>query len=153
MLHVAISGRKLQWFQKFPAIVEKSRTELYFGQKLQGQKSCEMSCKESMLHVTTCLQLVSLSHCDTSCKKIASYNTSSKKPFLVFSQNLLLIHHKILKLWPFKICSANASKLIEKFFLNLRNMFSNQENIRIFFSKQEKQTHREKFSCPFCKKV
>ena len=35
-----------------------------------------------------------------------------------------------------KYCyTANASKLIEKQLLDFRNMFSNQENIRIFFSK------------------
>ena len=33
--------------------------------------------------------------------------------------------------------TANPSKLIEKNFLDLRNMFTNQENNRIFFSKQE----------------
>ena len=31
--------------------------------------------------------------------------------------------------------TANASKLIEKCFLDLRNIFLNQENIRKFFSK------------------
>ena len=35
-------------------------------------------------------------------------------------------------------CKCHASKLIEEHFLDLRNMFSNQENIGIFFSKQEK---------------
>ena len=35
------------------------------------------------------------------------------------------------------VYTANASKLIEKNFLDLRNMFSNQKNIGIFFSKQE----------------
>ena len=35
-------------------------------------------------------------------------------------------------------CTANPSKFTEKCFLDLRNLFSNQENIRIFFSKQEK---------------
>ena len=34
--------------------------------------------------------------------------------------------------------TANTSKLIEKYFLDLRNMFSDQEHIRLFFSKQEK---------------
>ena len=34
--------------------------------------------------------------------------------------------------------TVNASKLIEKYFLDLRNMFPNQENIRLCFSKQEK---------------
>ena len=33
---------------------------------------------------------------------------------------------------------CKSLKLIKKYFLDLRNMFSNQENIRIFFSKQEK---------------
>ena len=37
------------------------------------------------------------------------------------------------------IYTANASKLIEKHFLDLRNMFSNQENIKSSFSKQEKK--------------
>ena len=44
--------------------------------------------------------------------------------------------------FPKSKCSAskhtsNASKLIEKCFLDLRNIFLNQENIRKFFSKQE----------------
>ena len=40
--------------------------------------------------------------------------------------------HKIMK-----IChTVNASKLIEKCFLDLRNIFLNQKNIRKFFSKQ-----------------
>ena len=34
--------------------------------------------------------------------------------------------------------TAHASKLIEKYFLNLRNKFSNLENIGIFSLKQEK---------------
>ena len=34
--------------------------------------------------------------------------------------------------------TANGSKLIEEYFLDLRNMFPNQENIKLFFSKQEK---------------
>ena len=34
--------------------------------------------------------------------------------------------------------TANSSKLFEKYFLDLRNMFANHENIRIFFSEQEK---------------
>ena len=33
--------------------------------------------------------------------------------------------------------TANASKLIEKWFLDSRNIFFNQENIRKLFSKQE----------------
>ena len=33
------------------------------------------------------------------------------------------------------IHTANHSKLIEKCFLDLRNVFSNQKNIRKFFSK------------------
>ena len=36
------------------------------------------------------------------------------------------------------LCTENALKLTEKYFLDLRNMFSNQENLRIFFSKQAK---------------
>ena len=38
----------------------------------------------------------------------------------------------------YNFITANDSKRIEKYFLDLRNMFSIQENIRIFFSKQEK---------------
>ena len=38
----------------------------------------------------------------------------------------------------FPTYTANASKLIEKHFLDVRNMFSNQEKIKIFVSKQEK---------------
>ena len=38
----------------------------------------------------------------------------------------------------FSIYTANPSKLTEKCFLDLRNLFSNQENIIIFVSKQEK---------------
>ena len=33
--------------------------------------------------------------------------------------------------------NANASKLVEKCFLELKNIFFNQENITKFFSKQE----------------
>ena len=36
-----------------------------------------------------------------------------------------------------KCQNRNASKFIEKYFLDLRNIFLNQENIRKFFSKQE----------------
>ena len=50
------------------------------------------------------------------------------------------------------IHTANASKLIEKYFLDLRNMFSNQENIRIYFSKEEKQTHKKNFAVPAARK-
>ena len=49
--------------------------------------------------------------------------------------------------------TANASKLIEKCFLDLRNIFLNQENIRKFFSKQEALSSWDKFSRPFHKKV
>ena len=49
--------------------------------------------------------------------------------------------------------TASASKLIEKCFLDLRNIFSNQENIRKFFSKQEDLSGYEKFSRPFHKKI
>ena len=34
--------------------------------------------------------------------------------------------------------TANSSERIEKNFVDLRNMFSDQENIRMFFSKQVK---------------
>ena len=44
----------------------------------------------------------------------------------------------IFDLRPTDLFTANASKLIEKYFLDLRSMFSIEENIRIFFSKQEK---------------
>ena len=36
---------------------------------------------------------------------------------------------------------CKSRKLIDKYFLDLRNMFLNQENIRIFFSKQENAPH------------
>ena len=50
--------------------------------------------------------------------------------------------------------AANASKLIEKYFLDLRNVILNQENIRNFFAKQEIHWFSwEKISCPFCKKI
>ena len=49
--------------------------------------------------------------------------------------------------------TANASKLIEKCFLDLRNMLLNQENIRKFFSKQEDLSSQEKFFRPFYKLV
>ena len=49
--------------------------------------------------------------------------------------------------------NANASKLIEKCFLDLRNIFSNQENIRKFFSKQEDLSSKKKFSGSFHKKI
>ena len=39
--------------------------------------------------------------------------------------------------------TANPSKLIEKYFLDLRNLFSNQENIRLF-SQNKKNEHTEK---------
>ena len=52
-----------------------------------------------------------------------------------------------------KTHTANASKLIEKCFLDLRNIFLNQESIRKFFSKQEDLSSQEKFSRPFHKKV
>ena len=32
------------------AIVAESRTDLYFVESLQSQKSCETSCKEGILH-------------------------------------------------------------------------------------------------------
>ena len=38
--------------------------------------------------------------------------------------------------------TAKASKLIGKYFFDLRNMFLNQENIRIFFSKQKQYTEK-----------
>ena len=37
-----------------------------------------------------------------------------------------------------RACTANASKRTEKYFLDLRNLFSNQENTGTFFSKQQK---------------
>ena len=49
--------------------------------------------------------------------------------------------------------TANPSKLIEKFFLDLRKIFSNHENIRKFFSKQEELSSQEKFSHPFHKNI
>ena len=39
--------------------------------------------------------------------------------------------------WIVSDHAANASKLIENRFLDLRNIFLNQEHIRKFFSKQE----------------
>ena len=48
---------------------------------------------------------------------------------------------------------ANAPKLTEKCFLDLRNILLNQENIRKFFSKQEDLSSKERFSRPFDKKV
>ena len=40
------------------------------------------------------------------------------------------------------VCTANASKLTEKYFFDLRNLFSDQGNFRVFFSKQEKLTEK-----------
>ena len=38
----------------------------------------------------------------------------------------------------FMFHTANPLKTYREMFLDLRNLFSNQENVRIFFSKQEK---------------
>ena len=46
------------------------------------------------------------------------------------------------------IITANPSKLIEKCFLDLRNIFSNQENIRKFFPKQEIYLAKKNFLVP-----
>ena len=53
ILHVAISGCNLQWFQKIHAVVTESRTDLYIVQSLQAQESCQTNCEEVMLHATT----------------------------------------------------------------------------------------------------
>ena len=47
---------------------------------------------------------------------------------------------------------ANPSKLIQKNFLDLRNVFSNQENIRIFFSKQKNKLTEKNFLVPSARK-
>ena len=49
--------------------------------------------------------------------------------------------------------TANASKHIEKYFLDLRKEFLNQENIRKFFLKQEDLSSKENSSRPVNKKV
>ena len=51
-------------------------------------------------------------------------------------------------LWQFKGVSytAKASKLIEIYFLDMRHLYSNQENIGILFSKQSKINSRRKGS-------
>ena len=46
------------------------------------------------------------------------------------------------------VSTANASKLIEKYFPDLKNIFLTEENIRKFFSKQENY-QAEKIFCPF----
>ena len=47
-----------------------------------------------------------------------------------------------------KDVTANPSKPNEKCFLDLRNIFSNQENIRKFFSKQEVYLAKKTFLVP-----
>ena len=49
-------------------------------------------------------------------------------------------------------CTANASKLIEKHFLDLRNMFSNQENIRIFSQNKKNELAKKNFLVPSARK-
>ena len=44
-----------------------------------------------------------------------------------------------------KSYTENASKLTEKYFLDLRNMFSNQENIRTFFKTRKINSLRKIF--------
>ena len=53
---------------------------------------------------------------------------------------------------PHYTYTANPSKPIKKNFLDLRNMFSNQENIRIFFGKQENKFSEKNFLVPFGRK-
>ena len=48
---------------------------------------------------------------------------------------------------------ANPSKLTEKYILDLRNLFSNQENIGIFFSKQENKLTEKKFLVSAARKL
>ena len=55
-------------FKTIQTVVAESRTEFYFVQWLQAQKSCETSCKEGMVHAVNHLRLVSQCHCNTSCK-------------------------------------------------------------------------------------
>ena len=50
------------------------------------------------------------------------------------------------------LSTANASKLIEKCFLDLRNIFSNQENIRKFFSKKKIYLAKKNFLVPSTRK-
>ena len=59
----------------FPALRYKLKQKLHHVtpahsvQLLKAPKSCEISCKEGMLHVAIYLQLVSQRHCETSCRK------------------------------------------------------------------------------------
>ena len=59
-----------------------------------------------------------------------------QKSFVVFfSYELILV---------IRSYTPNASKLIEKHFLDLRNLFSNQENIKDIFSQNKKNKPTEK---------
>ena len=54
--------------------------------------------------------------------------------YTLYSSRCFKIFPNALNISP----TANTSKLIEKYFLDSRNLFSDQENIGIIFSKQEK---------------
>ena len=51
-----------------------------------------------------------------------------------------------------KVNTANTSKLTENYFLDLRNLFSNQENMRIFSQNKKNKLTAKNFLVPSARK-